>query len=189
MKSKLISAGLLVFYLAFMPFSTGKAASEIAELLPSSIPLPKGLHENPRVKILIFEGNESCTLRVPSSYILESIPDLTVLERGVRLSLSPVTGAPNGIQIGKMLYNRSHLKLVTQNQYFEMNKRQFHDDLHLIKTTTGKLDFVNDVEMEDYLKGVLPWEVSETWPIEALKAQAVVVRTYALFKMLERQGR
>ncbi len=39
------------------------------------------------------------------------------------------------------------------------------------------------VYMEDYLLGVLPYEMEEAFPLEALKAQAVAARTYALRKM------
>lgn len=42
---------------------------------------------------------------------------------------------------------------------------------------------INTLKMEDYLKGVLPYEMSETWGsnggIEALKAQAIAARTFA----------
>lgn len=38
----------------------------------------------------------------------------------------------------------------------------------------------NVVSLEDYVKGVLPYEMSPVWPLEALKAQAVCARTYAL---------
>ncbi|AVG13493.1 SpoIID/LytB domain-containing protein [Paenibacillus larvae] len=38
---------------------------------------------------------------------------------------------------------------------------------------------VNKLPMEDYLKGVLPKEVSSAYPLESLKAQAVSARTYA----------
>lgn len=41
------------------------------------------------------------------------------------------------------------------------------------------LTVVNVVDIEDYVKGVLPYEMSSNWPIEALKAQAVCARTYA----------
>lgn len=42
------------------------------------------------------------------------------------------------------------------------------------------LNCVNFLALEDYLCGVLPREVSDSWPLEALKAQAVAARTYAL---------
>jgi stage II sporulation protein D len=48
---------------------------------------------------------------------------------------------------------------------------------------------VNDIELEDYVKGILYHEVSHYWPQEALKAQAVVCRTYALYQMGENSGR
>jgi stage II sporulation protein D len=34
--------------------------------------------------------------------------------------------------------------------------------------------------MDDYVKGILPYEMSPSWPLEALKAQAVCARTYTL---------
>ncbi len=44
----------------------------------------------------------------------------------------------------------------------------------------GKLNAINAVEIEDYLKGVVPKESPASWPIEALKAQAVAARSYAI---------
>lgn len=44
----------------------------------------------------------------------------------------------------------------------------------------GKMTVVNIVELEDYVKGVVANEMSDSWPIEALKAQAVAARSYAL---------
>jgi len=42
------------------------------------------------------------------------------------------------------------------------------------------LTVVNYVDVEDYVKGILPYEMNNAWPIEALKAQACCARTYAL---------
>lgn len=43
----------------------------------------------------------------------------------------------------------------------------------------GELTVINVVDIEDYVKGVLPYEMSGSWPLEALKAQAMCARTYA----------
>lgn len=40
---------------------------------------------------------------------------------------------------------------------------------------------INFVEVEDYVKGVIPYEMSSYWPYEALRAQAICARTYAIF--------
>jgi len=42
------------------------------------------------------------------------------------------------------------------------------------------LTVINYVEIEDYVRGILPYEMSNSWPLEALKAQACCARTYAL---------
>jgi stage II sporulation protein D len=44
----------------------------------------------------------------------------------------------------------------------------------------GKLTAVNVLNIEDYLRGVVPSEMPSSWSPEALKAQAVAARNYAL---------
>ena len=52
----------------------------------------------------------------------------------------------------------------------------------------GRLLVVNHIPLDDYLCGVLPREMVPSWPLEALKAQAVAARTYALYHMLLRRS-
>ncbi|MDD3881825.1 MAG: SpoIID/LytB domain-containing protein [Eubacteriales bacterium] len=47
----------------------------------------------------------------------------------------------------------------------------------------GKLRLVLSIGLEEYTKGVVPYEMSESFPLEALKAQAIAVRTYAARKI------
>lgn len=49
----------------------------------------------------------------------------------------------------------------------------------------GKMTIVNMVRLDDYVEGVVPYESSPSWHIEALKAQAVCARTYALAHVKE----
>ena len=51
----------------------------------------------------------------------------------------------------------------------------------MFRNTNGKLDAINSVDVEDYLRGVVPYEIGklDSNRIEALKAQAVAARTYA----------
>ena len=50
----------------------------------------------------------------------------------------------------------------------------------MIKVSGGKLTVINDVDLEDYIKGVVPSEMPPSWESEALKAQAIAARSYAL---------
>lgn len=44
----------------------------------------------------------------------------------------------------------------------------------------GDLTVYNVVDVEDYVKGVIPYEMNNSWPLEALKAQAVCARSYVM---------
>lgn len=52
----------------------------------------------------------------------------------------------------------------------------------LVVPTKGGLAAVNYVDLEQYLYSVLGGEMNGNWPQEALKAQAVAARSYALFQ-------
>ena len=47
------------------------------------------------------------------------------------------------------------------------------------RITGGNLHVYNVLDLESYVKGVIPYEMNGNWPMEALKAQAVCARTYA----------
>lgn len=49
-----------------------------------------------------------------------------------------------------------------------------------IEHETDGFTVVNRLRLESYLRGVVPREMPSSWPMEALKAQAVVARAYAL---------
>ena len=52
-----------------------------------------------------------------------------------------------------------------------------------VRAYRGSITVVNYVDVEDYVKGLLPSEMSASWPLEALKAQAVCARTYAMINL------
>jgi stage II sporulation protein D len=57
-----------------------------------------------------------------------------------------------------------------------------------VAAATGKLNVVNAVGLEQYLHGVVAQEMPSGWPAEALKAQAVAARSYALARRVTGRG-
>jgi stage II sporulation protein D len=49
-----------------------------------------------------------------------------------------------------------------------------------IAPSGGGLSAINAVGLEDYVAGVISAEVPASWPVEALRAQAIAARTYAI---------
>lgn len=55
---------------------------------------------------------------------------------------------------------------------------KYYGDFEYVRRTGGKITVINIVDIEDYVKGVITSEMSATWPLEALKAQALCARTF-----------
>lgn len=51
----------------------------------------------------------------------------------------------------------------------------------------SKADLVATMNIDTYIRGVLPSEMPKSWPIEALKAQAIAARTFALHRKEARE--
>jgi stage II sporulation protein D len=78
--------------------------------------------------------------------------------------------------------------LLTAPRGFSINGRRFRDQLRVYPANAGYLWVVNVLSREDYLAGLINWEISSQWPFEAVKAQAVAARTYARFQKSIRAG-
>ena len=64
-----------------------------------------------------------------------------------------------------------------------LNDRSYRGVIEFGRYNGNKITAVNVVELDDYLYGVVPSEIPSSWEKEALKAQAVAARSYAVTSM------
>ena len=76
--------------------------------------------------------------------------------------------------------DNKEIKFAPTEGYISLNGKKYRGTLQIINLKNGKMTLINKVNLEEYLYGVLPLEMATGWPMEALKAQAVCARTYAL---------
>ncbi len=94
-------------------------------------------------------------------------PDLTL----------PLNGAPTPLR-GPLVFQPG------KGAFLGLDGKRYRGELQI--TSTGKaLAAVDYVGLEQYLWSVVPGEMPADWPAEALKAQAVAARTYALSSLLK----
>ena len=81
-------------------------------------------------------------------------------------------------------YNRNNLKITSDKNLIQVNnnktKRLYAGRLQLQPNAYGTYSLVNQVPLETYLRGVVPYEIGAKAPQAAMEAQAVIARTYAL---------
>lgn len=61
--------------------------------------------------------------------------------------------------------------------------KKYKGDILLQSMTDSDVTVINELSLDQYLYGVVASEMSPSWPLEALKAQAVAARNYALATM------
>ena len=111
-----------------------------------------------------FERDTAIVLAADGESVLLSVGGLTI-DMGPSLTLTrqAVTdGGENGIYIHE-----------------SEKDALFEGDLS-VSVQDGGLRCILTIHIEDYLKGVVAYEMSDSFPLEALKAQAVAARTYAM---------
>jgi len=94
----------------------------------------------------------------------------------------PAVEAAGGVSL---LKTASGLDLVSLTAAGETRRYRGSMEFRL---ENGKISAINELDIEDYLRGVVPSEMYPFWPQEALKAQAVASRNYALQRMEETGG-
>lgn len=71
-------------------------------------------------------------------------------------------------------------KELGSNPYIKYNGVAYRGGMIVRRFAGSDLTLINSVTMTEYLYGVLPKEMAPDWPLEALKAQAVAARNYAV---------
>lgn len=110
---------------------------------------------------------------------------LVTNEAGAALDISfPVTVklVNDGLQVGGKLFRRLSFSASTA---VYVNNKPYRGLAELSVTDKGIL-VVNQLPLEEYLVGLINCEISSAWPIDAVKAQAVIARTYALNRKMAR---
>lgn len=74
----------------------------------------------------------------------------------------------------------SYLTLEPMDGNLAAEGTAYRGNIQFMRRDTGDMTVVNVVGFDDYLCGVVPREVTATWSYEAVKAQAVVSRTFAI---------
>ena len=136
-----------------------------------------------RVRVLVAEARPSVTVSSTVPFRVRDVFGKTYplaagdVVVGPKLRMT-VNGAPTELA-GPILFLPGSSPLALDRAY----RGQIE-----VGATAQKLNAVNIVGLEQYLAGVVPQEMPSAWPEEALKAQAVAARSYALAHRLGGKG-
>lgn len=130
-----------------------------------------------RLRVLLLEGRKALTVSsIGPVRVRDATGEAYTLEPG-RYKLGPALLLDVGEGEARAL--APPLVFAPEVEPLALNGRRYRGTIE-IGVEKGKLSAINGVGLEAYLFGVVPDEVPSHWAAEALKAQAVVARSYAL---------
>ncbi|MBU2541543.1 MAG: SpoIID/LytB domain-containing protein [Candidatus Omnitrophica bacterium] len=136
------------------------------------------------VRVAVFKDASKLTLDVDASFRITTVEDDLELLKLDKASGLLIETIDKGFNIGSNNIGKERIEITRDDDGFiSINDRLFRGRLRFIKKDASNFFVVNYIELEDYIRGVLYHEISHLWPEESIKAQAVVVRTFALSKM------
>jgi stage II sporulation protein D len=125
------------------------------------------------IRVALIKGMESVRL--------EGIGVLAADENGKLLKdKSPfyLVRTKDGLSVNGKVVRRLR---VSAPVFIQVNGKKYHGNMEISPADKGLL-VVNELPLEDYLIGLINCEISSQWPMEAIKAQAVVARSYAVYQ-------
>ncbi len=149
---------------------------------------------SPDIRVLLAEIQQKTTIEFHGTFVLyteeaaydfghkNSSLDVSLIKNGYKLS------NPNRI-FSFRKEDAVRLAPKDKTAWFTFKNRAYKGGILLSVNKNGLVQVINKINLEEYLKGVVPAEMPSANPayLEALKAQAVCARTYSLKKMLARK--
>lgn len=151
----------------------------------------------PEIKVALLQNYKEARLNLKDSFLLSDKRSISgqiiVRVRKGEVSL----GDPSGREIArdkiimlsaqnKATFTVSDVKIGIDFHWQRSQEQSFYGNLVLSVASDASFNLINEIALEDYLQSVIPSEMSAAAPLEFLKAQAVVARSW-LVAMLERK--
>lgn len=94
------------------------------------------------------------------------------------------------IKVDNKYYNlkSNNIAIVPEGKGFVSAKKRWYRGELIIINLNNRLNVINKLNIEDYIKGVVPCEMPSSWNYEAHKAQAIAARSYALANLGKRKS-
>lgn len=174
----------LMTLLLLLPF--GALGTDAGDTYPT----PEGsAPQTVRVQLTKLGGTERLDINLNGAYSAELGETTLMFGRGSDVTVLLKDGRMYLYYMGMSVDGGTELTLQrhpdatgTENgAIFANNTALYEGDLRLT-VVEGKIRIILTIGLEDYVKGVVPYEMSESFPLEALKAQAVAARTYVVTK-------
>ena len=143
--------------------------------------------EEPMIRVGLSDGQASASLTADTAYTAYDALTGKELDKFAGKAVATVTVRGRSLAVnGKAVSVKSLRFSLTDSRtlrFLSVAGKQYHGNIVLTLADDGTITVINEVKLDDYIGGVISEEMSPSWPMEALKAQAVAARTFAVYSL------
>jgi stage II sporulation protein D len=149
----------------------GTVANFALAALPALAALEMRVAIERDVSRVTIGSSTNAVLRDGSGQVLAEIP-----------AMGALTAEANGGRVTVNRWTAGQVWVEPEGDGFVYIGNKWYRGRTLVVPTSGGITAVNYVDLEEYLYSVVGAEMPASWPLEALKSQAVAARSYALYQ-------
>jgi stage II sporulation protein D len=167
------------------PYEKAELVQVLVGTQPAEAETPAKVAETggPKLRVLLRRGQQGLKLSAPGGLALYDSQDGHALVAIGAAGRGRLEASGESLRMGdRALGTEAEVRADTQG--LKVAGRRYGGRV-LLRASGGQVLLINEISLQDYLKGVLPSEVPATWPLEALKAQALAARSYAVWRASE----
>lgn len=138
------------------------------------------------IRVAIREGLSSVKISSKAPLLIKDAQGRLLSSKEMSSVLIKVV--ERGFMANDLLVSAPLLKIASPKNNLEAEGQPLRGLIE-VRKKGEELMVINELDIEDYLKGVVPEEMAYDWHPEALKVQAIVARTYALYQKRHNSGR
>ncbi|WKZ22130.1 MAG: SpoIID/LytB domain-containing protein [Candidatus Brocadiaceae baterium WH-1] len=144
--------------------------------------------EAPTIHVLLIKNALRAEITIHGGYeIIDSVN--TVLDQGTALQKSRISVNNRSIVIGNKSYEINRVRIVSlRDGDIKLNDIRYRGEIKILRQPNNTFSVVKAVDMESYIAGVVGSEMPSSWEEDALRAQAIIARTYAINRINVRRG-
>lgn len=137
------------------------------------------------IRVLLDVAASSLELKVPSPVKIINLETQKVIEIAMEREILKIKKDRDTLSIPDSNWSGRSVAVqpLYPNGVVEYKNYLFRGGLVLKLDMSGGLLVINYLDLEEYLYGVLPQEISSKWHPDAIKSQAITSRTYSVHKM------
>lgn len=140
------------------------------------------LGEDEKLRLLTVDNAKSCSITLTSGYkIINNENELAIASPSYPESIT-IEMENNKLSIKGKTFNANSLRIIPDNGIIKIEDCTYRGNA-IIYNDNDSLSVINEINLEEYLYSAVGREMSFSTPMEALKAQAVAARSFALFQM------